>query len=65
MNIERTVLDSVKISPDSSNTSHITNNCGILAGIGIQKVIYSIHNVHEITPLEVFGKEVIPAVSRF
>jgi F420-dependent oxidoreductase-like protein len=63
--IERTVIDSVKIATDSSNVSHIINNCRILAGIGIQHVIYSIQNVHEITPLEVFGREVIPAVSQF
>jgi alkanesulfonate monooxygenase len=63
--IERTVIDSVKIAPDSSNTSNIINNCRVLAGIGIQHVIYSIQNVHEITPLEVFGREVIPAVSQF
>jgi F420-dependent oxidoreductase-like protein len=63
--IERTVIDSVKIAPDSSNSSHIIKNCRILAGIGIQHVIYSIQNVHEITPLEVFGREVIPAVSQF
>jgi F420-dependent oxidoreductase-like protein len=63
--IERTVLDSVKIAPDSSNASHIIDKCRILAGIGMQHVIYSIQNVHEIAPLEVFGREVIPAVSQF
>ncbi|HEX9665479.1 MAG TPA: LLM class F420-dependent oxidoreductase [Thermodesulfobacteriota bacterium] len=63
--IERTVIDSVKIAPDASNASHIINDCRVLAGIGIQHVIYSIQNVHEITPLEVFGRDVIPVVSQF
>jgi F420-dependent oxidoreductase-like protein len=63
--IERTVIDSVRIGPGASSASHVINNCSVLAGIGIQHVIYSIQNVHEITPLEVFGREVIPAVSGF
>ncbi len=63
--IERTVIDSVTIAPDASNASDIINHCRTLAGIGIQHVIYSIQNVHEITPLEVFGRDVIPVVSQF
>lgn len=63
--IERTVIDSVRIGPDALSASHVIDNCRVLAGIGIQHVIYSIQNVHEMIPLEVFGREVIPAVSGF
>lgn len=63
--IERTVIESVRIAPDASSASNVINNCRVLADIGIQHVIYSIQNVDEIAPLEVFGREVIPVVSDF
>lgn len=63
--IERTVIDSVRIAPGASSASHVIDSCRVLAGIGIQHVVYSIQNVHEMTPLDVFGREVIPAVSDF
>jgi len=36
-----------------------------LASLGIQHFIFSMPNVHEITPIEVIGREVIPAVADF
>jgi len=37
-------------------------HCRVLAGLGIQQAIFNMPNVHEITPLETFGREIIPAV---
>jgi hypothetical protein len=34
-----------------------------LAALGIQHVIFNMPNVHEITPLETFAREIIPAVA--
>ena len=36
-----------------------------LAEVGIQHLIFNMPNVHEITPLEQFGREIIPAVAEF
>ena len=36
--------------------------CRGLADIGIQHVIFNMPNAHEITPIEIIGQEVIPAI---
>jgi len=35
-----------------------------LARLGIQHVIFNMPNVHEIEPIEIIGREVIPQVRR-
>jgi len=37
--------------------------CRQLSDIGIQHAIFNMPNVHEIKPVETFGKEIIPAVA--
>ena len=37
--------------------------CKALAEIGIQHAIFNMPNVHEIKPLEIFGKEIIPVLA--
>ncbi|MFX1535344.1 MAG: LLM class F420-dependent oxidoreductase [Promethearchaeota archaeon] len=61
--IERTALSMVNIAPGGMTTSDVIGSCRALADVGIQHVIFSMPNVYEITPLEVFGKEIIPAVA--
>ena len=39
------------------------DQCGRLAGLGIQQAIFNMPNVHDIAPLEEFGREIIPAVA--
>jgi hypothetical protein len=39
------------------------DSCRELARAGIQHLILSVPDVHEIEPLEVIGREVIPAVA--
>ena len=41
----------------------IIEQCRTLAGLGVTHAIFNMPNVHEITPLETFGKEIIPAVT--
>ncbi len=41
----------------------VVTHCKELAQLGFQHVIFSIRDVHEITSLEVFGRDIIPAVA--
>jgi hypothetical protein len=41
----------------------VVAQCRELAALGIEHVIFNFPDVHEITPLRAFGKEVIPAVA--
>jgi F420-dependent oxidoreductase-like protein len=61
--IERTSLATVNLSPGNTTASQVIELCRGLADIGIQHVIFNMPNVAEIEPLEIFGREIIPAVA--
>jgi F420-dependent oxidoreductase-like protein len=61
--IEKTTLGTVHLAPGEMSPSGIIDRCQELAQLGIQHAIFNMPNVHEITPLETFGKEIIPAVA--
>jgi F420-dependent oxidoreductase-like protein len=61
--IERTSLGTVNLGADGMTASQVIEICRDLADAGIQQAIFNMPNVHEITPLEVFGREIIPAVA--
>ena len=61
--IERTVLSQVDLRPGAMTPSDVIKTCEDLAGIGIQHFIFGLVNVHEINPIEVIAREVIPAVA--
>jgi F420-dependent oxidoreductase-like protein len=63
--IERTALDTVNLAPDGMTVAQVIDSCRSLGAVGIQHLIFNMPNVHEITPLEVFGREIIPAVAEF
>ncbi len=63
--IERTALGVVMLGPGGMTPADLIGFCRGLASIGIQQFIFSIPNVHEITPLEIIGREVIEAVAAF
>lgn len=63
--IERTALGTVNITPDGMTASDVIDTCRSLSDIGIQHVIFNMPNAHEIAPLELFGREIIPAVAGF
>ncbi len=58
--IERTTLGTVHLAPGKMNSSEVIAHCRRLADLGIQHAIFNMPNVHEITPLEQFGQEIIP-----
>ena len=61
--IEKTTLDTAHLAPDKMSAKDVIEECKALAGLGIQHAIFNMPNVHEIKPLEIFGKEIIPAVA--
>jgi F420-dependent oxidoreductase-like protein len=61
--IERTSLGTVNLGADGMTASQVIEICRDLADAGIQQAIFNMPNVHEITPLDVFGREIIPAVA--
>jgi F420-dependent oxidoreductase-like protein len=63
--IEKTALDSVHLAPGRQTVREVIERCKALAEAGIQQAIVNMPNVHEIAPLEAFGREVIPAAAEF
>jgi F420-dependent oxidoreductase-like protein len=61
--IERTSLGTVNLGADGMTASRVIEICRDLADAGIQQAIFNMPKVHEITPLDVFGREIIPAVA--
>jgi F420-dependent oxidoreductase-like protein len=61
--IEKTTLGTVHLAPGKQSAAQVIASCKALAAIGIGQAIFNLPNVHELAPLEVFGKEIIPAVS--
>lgn len=63
--IEKTTLHTAFLAPGQMSPSDIIAECRALAAIGISHAIFNMPNVHELTPLETFGREIIPAVAAF
>lgn len=61
--IEKTTLSTVHLAPDKMSAKDVIEECKALAKIGIQHAIFNMPNVHEIKPLEIFGREIIPAAA--
>jgi F420-dependent oxidoreductase-like protein len=60
--IERTALGAIDVGPDGMSPREVIEYCRNMRDAGIQHLIFSLARVHEITPIEIMGKEVIPAV---
>ncbi len=63
--IEKTTLGTVHLAPGQMTAGEVIDLCRSLAGMGIQHAIFNMPNVHEIVPLETFGREIIPAAAEF
>jgi alkanesulfonate monooxygenase len=63
--IEKTTLGTVEMQPGKMSASEVIPQCKALADAGVQQAIFNMPNVHEMKPLEIFGNEIIPAVSAF
>jgi F420-dependent oxidoreductase-like protein len=61
--IEKTVLGTVRLAPGGTSAADVIRTCRELAEIGIEHAIFNMPDVHELAPLETFGKEIIPAVA--
>ena len=61
--IEKTSLGTVWLAPGHLSSADVIEQCRNLSAIGIQQAIFNMPNVHEITALETFGREIIPAVA--
>lgn len=63
--IERTSLGTVHLAEGAMTAKDVIDQCQKLASAGIQQIIFNMPNVQDITPLEIFAKEIIPAVAEF
>jgi F420-dependent oxidoreductase-like protein len=61
--LEKTSLSTVHLAPGEASVADVIGICRELAAAGIDHAIFNMPNVHEITPLEVFAREVVPEVS--
>ncbi len=61
--IEKTALGTVELAPGAMSADQVIDMCRDLGEAGIEHLIFNMPNVHEIEPLEAFGREVIPAVT--
>ncbi len=61
--IEKTALETAYLAPGQMSSADIIKQLHALAALGFSHVIFNMPNVHEITPLETFGAEIIPAVA--
>ncbi|MGH7823706.1 MAG: LLM class F420-dependent oxidoreductase [Candidatus Binatia bacterium] len=63
--IERTALGAIDLGSGGMSARQAIDYCRSMSEVGIQHLILSFPRVHEITPIETMGKEVIPAVKEF
>ena len=63
--IEKTIIGTVELGAGKSSAADLIAHCKARAAVGVQHAIFNMPNVHEIAPLEVFGREIIPAVAAF
>jgi hypothetical protein len=60
--IEKTMVTYIRLRQGAQTPSEIVDWCGKLSEAGFEHVIFILLNLEEITPLEVFGSEIIPSV---
>ena len=63
--IEKTTLGTAHLAPGQMGPQDVIGQCRLLAGIGVQHAIFNMPNVSEIKPLEIFAREIIPAVAEW
>ena len=60
--VERSTLNTAEIAPGKMTAAQVMDECHALEEIGIRHVIFNMPNLYEMTPLEIFGKQIIPAL---
>jgi F420-dependent oxidoreductase-like protein len=61
--IEKTTLSGVELAPGRMSPKDVIEECRRMAALGFGQCIFNMPNVHEIAPLEAFGRHIIPAVA--
>ena len=61
--IENSVLQTVNLARGQMSASDVVKMCSDYAALGVDHMIFNMPNTHELTPLETFGKEIIPATA--
>jgi len=61
--IEKTTLGLAELGPAKMTAKDVIAQCEALASLGVDHAIFHLPDVHEIKPLETFGREIIPAVA--
>lgn len=61
--VEKTSLGTVTLSAGNDTVESVMGRLESLSEMGFTHAIFNMPNVYEITPLETFGKEIIPAAS--
>jgi F420-dependent oxidoreductase-like protein len=63
--IERTAVGRLEVGHGAASARQAIEYCRSVSDAGIQHLIVSIPNDYEITPIELVGKEIIPAIAEF
>ena len=63
--IEKTTLCLPEFGDGKLSVAGVLAQCKALAALGVQHAIFNMPGVEQITPLEVFGREIIPVVAGF
>jgi len=63
--IEKTAIQSVHLGSGKDTVKSVIATCKSMADVGVQQMLFNMPDVHELKSLEIFGKEIIPAVAGF
>lgn len=63
--IEKTTLGTADLQPGKMTAKQVIELCKALSAVGVQHAIFNLPDVHTLRSLEVFGREIIPAVTGF
>ena len=63
--IEKTTIGHAELVSGRHSAKDIIAQCKELAAIGTQHALFNIPKMHDVKPLEIFGKEIIPEVAGF
>jgi len=61
--IEKTVVTGANLVPGGRTAADIVDYCKSLREVGIDHVMFNMTNLHELTPIDIFGDQIIPAVA--
>ena len=61
--IEKTTLGTVHLTTGGDSVGSVLERLKTVSELGFTQAIFNLPNVYEITPLETFAKEIIPAAA--